>query len=57
VSGQIQVPVALHLGKGPLVPVKKEVFIFALTEHYAMMAYWGVEVELHAVLDLGTRWR
>jgi hypothetical protein len=22
-----------------------------------MKAYWGVEVELHALFDLGTRWR
>jgi hypothetical protein len=22
-----------------------------------MQAYWGVEVQLHALFDLGTRWR
>jgi hypothetical protein len=26
-------------------------------EHHAMKAYGGVEVELQAFLDLGTRWR
>jgi hypothetical protein len=26
-----------------------------LTEHHAMKAYWGVEVQLHAFSDLGTR--
>jgi predicted XRE-type DNA-binding protein len=26
-------------------------------EHHAMKAYWGVEVYLHALFDLGTRWR
>jgi hypothetical protein len=29
----------------------------AVTEHHAMKAYWGVEVKLHALFDLGTRWR
>jgi hypothetical protein len=25
--------------------------------NYAMKTYWGVEVQLHAFFDLGTRWR
>jgi hypothetical protein len=29
----------------------------ALTEHHAMKAYWGVEIQLHSFFDLGTRWR
>jgi hypothetical protein len=28
-----------------------------LTKHHAMETYWGAEVELHAIFDLGTRWR
>jgi hypothetical protein len=28
-----------------------------LTKHNAMKTYWGVEVQLHAFFDLGTRWR
>jgi hypothetical protein len=28
------------------------VCLFALTEHHAMKAYWGVEVQLHAFLTL-----
>jgi hypothetical protein len=28
-----------------------------LTKHYAMKAYWGVEVQLHPFFDLGTRRR
>jgi hypothetical protein len=28
-----------------------------LTEHHAMKASWGVEVQLHALSDLGIRWR
>jgi len=28
-----------------------------LTEHYAIKAYWGVEVQLHSFFALGTRWR
>jgi hypothetical protein len=30
---------------------------FFLTKHHAIKAYWGVEVQLHTFLDLGTRWR
>jgi hypothetical protein len=29
----------------------------ALTKHHTMKAYWGVEIQLHAFLDLGIRWR
>jgi hypothetical protein len=36
--------------KGEVVPVP-------FNEHHAMTAYWGVEVQLHAFFDLGTRWR
>jgi hypothetical protein len=34
--------------KGKFVPV------LPLTEHHAMKAYWGVEVQLHPFSDLGT---
>jgi hypothetical protein len=37
-------------GKGKVVPV-------LLTEHHAMNAYWGAEVQLHSFFDLGTMWR
>jgi hypothetical protein len=30
---------------------------FSFNEHQAMKAYWGMEVQLHAFFDLGTRWR
>jgi hypothetical protein len=36
-------------GKGKVVPV------LFLTEHHAMNAYLGVEVQLHSFFDLGTR--
>jgi len=39
-------------GKGKVAPV-----LFFLTEHYAMKAYWGVEVKLHIFFDISTRWR
>jgi len=42
----------MHEGKGKVVPV-----LFSLTEHHAMKAYWGVEVWLHALFDLGSRLR
>jgi hypothetical protein len=35
----------------------KVVLVQLLTEHHAMKAYWGVEVQLHSFFDLGTRWR
>jgi len=28
-----------------------------LTEHHAMKAYWGSEIQLHSFFDLDTRWR
>jgi hypothetical protein len=28
-----------------------------LTKHHAIKAYLGVKVQLHALFDLGTRWR
>jgi hypothetical protein len=28
-----------------------------LTKRHAMKTYWGMEVQLHAFFDLGTRWR
>jgi hypothetical protein len=28
-----------------------------LTKRHAIRAHWGVEVQLHAFFDLGTRWR
>jgi hypothetical protein len=28
-----------------------------LTKYHAMKTYWGMEVQFHAFLDLGTRWR
>jgi hypothetical protein len=28
-----------------------------LTKHHAMKTYWGVEVQIQALFDLGTRWR
>jgi len=28
-----------------------------LTKYHTMKAYWGLEVQLHAFFDLGTRWR
>jgi hypothetical protein len=31
--------------------------VLFLTEYHAMKAYWGVEVQLHAFFNLGTRWR
>jgi len=31
--------------------------VLFLTENYAGKAYWGVEVELNAFFDLGTRWK
>jgi hypothetical protein len=31
--------------------------VLPLTEHHAMKAYWGVEVQLHPFFDLGTRRR
>jgi hypothetical protein len=37
--------------KGKVVPV------LPLTEHHAMKAYWGVEVQLHSFFGLGTRRR
>jgi len=30
---------------------------YALLEHHATKVYWGVEVQLHAFFDVGTRWR
>jgi hypothetical protein len=38
-------------GKGEVVPV------LFLTEHHAMKAYWGVEVQLYAFFDLSNRWK
>jgi hypothetical protein len=35
----------------------KVVPVLLLTEHYAMKMYWGVELWLHAFLDLGTTWK
>jgi hypothetical protein len=37
--------------------VKRESSPCALTEYHAMKAYWGVEVQLHALFDLGIRWK
>jgi hypothetical protein len=37
--------------------IVKVVPVLTLTEHYAMKAYWGVEVQLHPFFDLGTRRR
>jgi hypothetical protein len=37
--------------KGKVIPVPFS------TEHHAMKAYWGMEVQLHAFFYLGTRWR
>jgi hypothetical protein len=37
--------------------IKKVKLSLCLTKHHAMKAYWGVEVQLHAFFDLGTRWR
>jgi hypothetical protein len=34
----------------------KNIKRYALTDHHAMKAYWGVEVWLHSFFDLGTRW-
>jgi hypothetical protein len=31
--------------------------VLPLTEHHAMKAYWGVEVQFHPLFDLGTRRR
>jgi hypothetical protein len=31
--------------------------VLFLTEHHTMKAYRGVEVQLDAFFDLGTRWR
>jgi hypothetical protein len=36
---------------------KKVNLSLCLTEHHTMKAYWGVEVYLHALFDLGIRWR
>jgi len=36
---------------------KDEVVPVLLTEHHAMEAYWGGEVQLNAFFDLGSRWR
>jgi hypothetical protein len=36
---------------------KGKVFPVILTRHHAMKTYWGMEMELHAIFDLGTRWR
>jgi hypothetical protein len=33
---------------------KKVVPVLPLTEHHAMKAYWGVEVQLHPFFDLCT---
>jgi hypothetical protein len=35
----------------------KVVLVLFSTERHAMKAYWGVEVQLHSLFDLGTRWR
>jgi hypothetical protein len=35
----------------------KVVPVLFLTEHHAMKACWGVEVQLHLFFDLSTRWR
>jgi hypothetical protein len=40
----------------PIVKGKK-VKSLCLTKHHAMKAYWGMEVQLNAFFDLGTRWR
>jgi hypothetical protein len=37
--------------KGKVVPV------LPLTDHHAMKAYWGMEVQLHPFFDFGTRRR
>jgi hypothetical protein len=37
------------------VRMDKVVPVLPVTEHLAMTAYWGVEVQFHPFLDLGTR--
>jgi hypothetical protein len=41
----------LEILEGKVVPV------LPLTEHHAMKAYWGVELQLHPFFDLDTRRR
>jgi hypothetical protein len=36
---------------------KKINLSMCLIKQHAMEAYWGVEVQLHVLFDLGTRWR
>jgi hypothetical protein len=38
------------------VKVKLSLCLF-LTHHHAMKAYWGVQVQLPRIIDLGTRWK
>jgi hypothetical protein len=45
------------LAKFPVSYKVKVKLSLCLTKYHAMKAYWGVEVQLHAVLDLGIRWR
>jgi hypothetical protein len=42
---------------GPNVSVWEVKLFCALTEHYAMKAYWGNEGTAPRILDLSTRWR
>jgi hypothetical protein len=37
--------------------LKVKVVLSLCSGHHAVKAYWGVEVELHAFFDLGTRWK
>jgi len=37
--------------------VKVKLSLCFLTEHHAFKTYWGVEVYIHPLSDLGTRWR
>jgi hypothetical protein len=48
VDCSIQVSHILYLPQDEVVPV------LPLTEHHALKAYWGVEVQLHPFFDLGT---
>jgi hypothetical protein len=40
-----------------MVKVKVVTVLSFLSERHAMKTYWGVEVQLHAFFDFGTRWR
>jgi hypothetical protein len=43
----------------PVVTTRVKVYVksLSLTKHRAMKTYWGMEVYIHAFLELGSSWR